>query len=95
MPKNTSEFHVKLEGIKFSSKVEKRIEAGIQSLIMNELAGYKPNPDDPDGRTPGLLGNPIIIVKPKLWPGFIVMKLEQLDEKILKRLKVVEQTIGS
>lgn len=43
------EFKVVLDGIKLSADAEKRIEKGIQSLVMQELAGYKPNPDGPVG----------------------------------------------
>jgi hypothetical protein len=74
MAQKGSEFHVKLDGIKLSGESEKRIEASIQAAVMNELAGFKPNPDDPTGSSTHLK-NPIIIIKPHPWPGLIAKKI--------------------
>ncbi len=90
MENKGSEFHVKLGGIKFSSEVEKKIEAGIQSLIMNELVGYKPNPDDSTGSAKPInhLGEPVIVIKPRPWPGFICVRAKLTDlNKIITELE--------
>ena len=84
--KKDTEFFVKLENIQLSENSVKNIEAGIQKLVMNELVGYTPNPDDPNppkrwpGRPP--IG-PIIIRPPRPWPGFIIKKLLPNEIKIL------------
>lgn len=78
--KNFSEFQVKLEGIKFSEEAEKRIEKGMQALVLQELAAYKPNPDDPDN--PGFphhrRGGGVIVV-PIKWPGYWLRILNQKE----------------
>jgi hypothetical protein len=78
--KSGNEFYVKLENIQLSAESVGRIEAGIQSLVMSELAGYKPNPDDPYPTGPwppkGWRPHwPIIVRPPRPWPGLIARKL--------------------
>lgn len=77
-----SEFHVLLGDIKLSAESESRIQAGIQSLVNSELVAYKPNPDD-SGRPPrnpfGPGGNPHIVIPPIKWPGYILMRLKDIN----------------
>lgn len=82
--KNDTEFYVKLENIRLPDASVKRIEAGIQSIVMSELVGYTPDPDKPyppkgwppKGWKP--IG-PIIIRPPRPWPGLIARKLIDKD----------------
>lgn len=67
-------FHVKLDGVELSEASRKRVQAGIQDVILRELAGYFPNPDD-DEKRPGHLGNGVIVVPPRFWWGFILRPL--------------------
>ena len=83
-----SEFHVILGDIKLSAEAEKRIEAQIQQVVLAELAGYKPNPDDTRPPRPwpgpwsGSFGQ-LVIVPPIKWPGFIIFR-DLLDRGTLK-----------
>ena len=83
--KKDTEFYVRLENIQLSDAAVASIESGIQGLIMSELVGYKPNPDDPNppkGRRPPI-GGPIIIRPPRPWPGLIARKLLPKDIQTL------------
>ena len=85
-PKDTSEFQVKLEGINLSAEAANRIEKGIQSFVLQELAAYKPNPDAPDKPFPGFHNGPIIVV-PRPWPGLRLRFLNKVDlQKVEKAL---------
>lgn len=78
--KTHSEFQVKLEGIKLPESLEKRIEKGIQSVVLQELAGYTPNPEGPDD--PGFPYHPRhggVIVIPIKWPGYWVRILNEKE----------------
>lgn len=97
--KNDTEFYVKLENIQLSADSIKIVEAGIQKLVMNELVGYTPDPDDPNPAPwPPLKWppkgwkpiGPIIIRPPRPWPGLIARKLTDKD---LKALGIVEKNI--
>ena len=78
-----SEFHVLLGDVKLSVESEARIQAGIQSLVNQELVAYKPNPDD-SGKPPknpfGIGGGgPHIIIPPIKWPGYILMRIRDIN----------------
>lgn len=81
--KNDTEFYVKLENIQLSADSVKRVEAGIQKLVMNELVGYTPDPDDPNPAPWPLKDwkpfGPIIIRPPGPWHGIIAKKLIDKD----------------
>jgi hypothetical protein len=82
MPIKGSEFHVLLGDIKLSAESESRIQAGIQSLVNSELVAYKPNPDGPDRppRNPfGTGGNPHIVIPPIKWPGYILLRMKDIN----------------
>jgi hypothetical protein len=82
MPIKGSEFHVLLGDIKLSAESESRIQAGIQSLVNSELVAYKPNPDDsgrPSKNPFGPGGNPHIVIPPIKWPGYILMRLKDIN----------------
>lgn len=95
MSHTSSEFQVKLEGVKFSREAETRIESGIRSLVLQELAGYTPNPDDPGHYHPhphphGEGGLPPVIFVPIKWPGLL---MHVLDQKQFENIKpILEQT---
>lgn len=72
--KKDSGFHVKLDGIKFNDASMERIQAGIQNVLLQELAGYTPNPDG-DDKPRHRFGNGVIVVPPKWWWGFIIREL--------------------
>lgn len=78
-----SEFHVILGNIKLSAAAEARIQSGIQSVVMSELAGYKPNPDDTP-KSPFPWGSTIVI-PPIRWPGFIMFR-DVVDNGLVKQL---------
>lgn len=84
--KNDNGFHVQLEGVKLSEAARERIQAGIQEVVLRELAAYYPDPDGGDG-----LGRdtPVIAFgKPRWWWGFILRELSQLEvEKTLPSLE--------
>jgi hypothetical protein len=76
-----SEFHVLLGEVKLSSESEARIQAGIQTLVNQELVGYTPNPDDsgtPHRNPFGTGGNPHIVIPPIKWPGYILMRINDI-----------------
>lgn len=73
-----SEFHVLLSGLKLPTELEGKIAAGIQSVVSSALAGYKPNPDDPnddDGPFGG--GGPHIVIPPIRWRGIWIKVLNK------------------
>ncbi len=81
MPINGSEFHVLLGDIKLSAESEARIQAGIQTLVNQELVGFTPNPDDsgkPHRNPFGGGGTPHIIIPPIKWPGYILLRVKDL-----------------
>jgi hypothetical protein len=82
MPIKGSEFHVLLGDIKLSAESEARIQAGIQSMVNQELVAYKPNPDD-SGKPPknpfGPGGGPHIIIPPIKWPGYILWNIKDFS----------------
>jgi hypothetical protein len=90
--KNEGDFHVELNGIKLSEASRNRIQSGIQKVVMDELAAYYPNPDDPDKpqRHHPFGDGGVIVVPPKWWWGFIlrpifpneVDNIKGLQEKI-------------
>ena len=83
-----SEFRVNLEGIKLSSEAEERIQKGIQALVLEELAAFTPNPDDPGtGHFPTFKSGGGIISVPIKWPGYWLRILDRGDvEKVGKVL---------
>jgi hypothetical protein len=92
-----SEFHVLLGDVKLSSESEARIQAGIQSLVNQELVAYKPNPDD-SGKPPKNPfgtggGGPHIIIPPIKWPGYILMRLKDLNSLpgVLNQVNEIEK----
>ena len=87
MPNQKSDngFHVRLDGVKLSEGSRNRIQAGIQKVIMDELAGYYPNPDD-DGKRPVHFGGGVVVVPPKWWWGFIVRQLVPAEVEGIKGL---------
>lgn len=86
--KKGSEFHVLLGDIQLSEAAEARIEARIQSVVMDELVSYKPNPDDPDRphRGPfgphGPFGGPVVVIPPIHWKGWILYKNVLQQERV-------------
>jgi len=91
----SSEFHVKLDGIKLPADAESRIQSGIQSLVLQELAGFTPNPDDsgtPHRKIPHLGGGGVII--PTKWLGIWI---DIFDEKewlnVKNNLKIPEAPV--
>jgi hypothetical protein len=91
-----SEFHVKLEGLKLSTAAESRIERGIQALLLQELAAFTPNPDDP-GTSPfptHHTGGGTIVI-PIKWPGYWLRVLNPEELKgVGKALNINEQEIN-
>ena len=86
LQKVDSDFHVRLDGVKFSEASQARIQAGIQKVLMDELAGYYPNPDD-DGKPHGPnFGGPVVVVPPKYWRGFILRQLQTAEIQTIKGL---------
>ena len=83
--KSDSGFHVRLDGVKLSEDSRNRIQAGIQKVIMDELAGYYPNPDD-DGKPHVHFGGGVVVVPPKWWWGFIVRQLVPVEIEGIKGL---------
>ncbi len=79
------EFKVVLDGIKLSADASKRIEKGIQSLVMQELAGFKPNPDGPvtSAKIVGIPGRTFHI--PPDWIGIVVKDFNLKDAKAIFR----------
>ena len=73
--KKDNSFHVKLDGINFSEASMQRIQAGIQNVLLQELAGYTPNPEG-DDKPHHHFGNGVIVVPPKWWWGFIIRELQ-------------------
>lgn len=84
--KDDNSFHVKLGGIKLTEASKQRIEAGIQSVVLKELAEYKPNPDDS-----GTSGGGVIHIPPRIWRGFIAMYLTPKELESIQGLKELEQ----
>lgn len=72
--KDNNGFHVKLDGVELSNESRERIQAGIQALVLKELAAYTPNPDAPD-KPSRHFGGGVVVVPPKWWWGFIIKKL--------------------
>lgn len=70
--KNEGDFHVALNGIQLSEAARERIQEGIQRVVMNELAGYYPNPDEPEKPRRHHFDNGVITVFPRWWWGFIL-----------------------
>jgi hypothetical protein len=84
---NHSEFQVRLEGIKLSTEAESRIERGIQALVLQELAAYKPNPDDP-GTSPfptHHTGGATIVI-PIKWPGYWLRFISQPEVNNIEKI---------
>lgn len=86
--KDNNGFHVKLEGLELSNDARERVQAGIQAVVLRELAAYKPNPDD-NGKPSRHLGGGVVIVPPKQWWGFIVRQLTLPDLEKIPGLKEV------
>jgi hypothetical protein len=78
-------FHVRLDGVELSEASRVRIQNGIQEVLLRELAGYFPNPDDPDSNKH--LGNGIIIVPPRFWWGRILRVLNPAEVDGIPGLK--------
>ncbi|GAB3717400.1 hypothetical protein GCM10027592_59480 [Spirosoma flavus] len=100
--KNTkgSEFHVLLSGMKLPAQLERKIAAGIQSVVSSALAGY-PNPDDPDGNDgpaggggafPGG-GGPHVVIPPSRWKGYWIKVLDRDFKVSLDQIKVQEELL--
>lgn len=87
--KNDNGFHVRMDGVRLSDASKNRIQAGIQKVIMDELAGYYPNPDDDGKSHTGNFGGPVIVVPPKWWWGFILRQLVPNEIDSIKGLKDV------
>lgn len=92
-----AEFHVLLSGVDLPEEVEKRIELRIQEVVTSELAGFRPNPDDP-GRPPRkgpIPGGPYIVIPPIKWPGYILRalgkNLAQINGQELRQLEEISQ----
>jgi hypothetical protein len=83
-------FHVKLDGVELSDASSKRIQAGIREVVLRELAGYYPNPDDDTGSVH--FGQGVIVVPPRFWRGYI---LRQLDRGEALQIKGLENEINS
>ncbi len=83
--KSNDGFHVRLDGVKLSEGANARIQAGIQKVIMDELAGYYPNPDD-DEKPHHHFGGGVVVVPPKWWWGFIVRNLHPAEVEGIKGL---------
>ena len=94
--KNEGDFHVALNGIKLSDPSRNRIQAGIQKVVMDELAGYYPNPDDDDKPHRHHFGDGVIVVPPKWWWGFILRPILQNEVDNIKGLqeKINSQQYG-
>lgn len=80
--KNAHEFTIKLEGVALSKDAQARIEAGLQSIVLQELAG-RPGPDD-TGSPRKPINNPIVVI-PLPIPGKLIRvydprQLEQLEQ---------------
>lgn len=90
--KNEGDFHVSLNGIQLSEDARNRIQAGIQKVVMNELAAYYPNPDDDYSSRGPYFNNGVIVLHPRWWWGFILRPI--LDNEI-DNLKGFEKTINA
>jgi hypothetical protein len=72
-------FHVRLDGIKLSEDARNRIQAGIQEVLLRELAGYFPDPENDTS-----VGNGLIIIPPKYWRGIWFRSLALGEAENLK-----------
>lgn len=92
-----TEFTVRLEGIRLSEKSEKRIEEGIQALVLSELAAYKPDPEAPPRvGGPALSAERLSFVArfPKEWLGFMALRVDRtLNPQLVKQLGDIEDKI--
>ncbi len=86
-------FHVRLDGIELSHEARERIQAGIQAVVMKELASFFPNPDD-DGKPKHGFGHGggVVVVPSKWWWGFI---LRQLQPKEIEGIHGLNEAINS
>ena len=75
--KNNNGFHVQLEGVKLSEAARERIQAGIQEVVLRELAAYYPDPDGGGGLGNDTGQHGIAIGRPRWWWGFILRELSQ------------------
>ncbi|MBS1502608.1 MAG: hypothetical protein JST32_11140 [Bacteroidetes bacterium] len=80
-----NDFHVKLDGVKLTSKQKDAIERGIQQAVMNALFTY-PNPDD-SGTPRNTPGSGVVVIPPKHWRGFILRELSPAEEGLIPGLK--------
>ncbi|MEJ0102597.1 MAG: hypothetical protein WDO19_08610 [Bacteroidota bacterium] len=85
--KNEGDFHVALNGVKLSESSRNRIQAGIQKVVMDELAAYFPNPDGDDKPHRFHFGDGVIVVPPKFWWGFILRPILQNEAATIKGLE--------
>jgi hypothetical protein len=79
-------FHVKLDGVELSEASRIRIQNGIQEVLLRELAGYFPNPDDTNSNNKHL-GGGIVIVPPRFWWGRILRVLSPGETEGIKGLQ--------
>ena len=76
-----SDFIVRFHGIELSKEHAQRVQASIQKAVMAEvsassLAGYTPNPDDPDS------GGGSLVFLPHIWRGIIYMPAANVREQL-------------
>jgi hypothetical protein len=94
--KNHSEFHVRLDGIKLPEAAESRIEKGIQSLVLQELASF-PNPDGPNEPRPKIPHHgpgPVerSIFLPIEWLGLWLRQIEEKEFQDLAKAAKINLT---
>jgi hypothetical protein len=71
--RNDNGFHVKLDGIELSEESRIRIEAGIQEVMLREIAHMFPDPNsDPNSGS-------VIFMQPRLWRGIYMRPLNHQE----------------